>query len=207
MSEILWASFFLSAATYLAACLLFVAQSRRRATTHVGLGPRWARDCLCIGALLHLSYLVLYALVDRRCPVFSLHSALGFVSLVGVVTYVVLGRARHLEAIGGFVAATAAMFMVAARLIAEQVPEPNDRWLMAIHITSNLLGGGILLVAGCASAFYLWNEHRLKSRKLLKQPQTASPRSPRCRGAPATLDRTTAAHRRDADGPARDQAR
>jgi hypothetical protein len=46
---------------------------------------------------------------------------------------------------------------------------PNQRWLMAIHITSNLLGGGILLVAGCASAFYLVNERRLKSRRALGQ--------------------------------------
>jgi ABC-type uncharacterized transport system permease subunit len=168
MSELLWASFFLSAATYVAACSLFVAQSRRRAATHARLGPRWAPRLLEIGALLHLSYLILFALVDRRCPVFSLHSALGFVSLVGVVAYAALSRGRHLEAIGGFVAASAAIFMVAARLIAVQVPEPNDRWLMAVHITSNLLGGGILLVAGCASAFYVWNEHRLKARKLLK---------------------------------------
>jgi ABC-type uncharacterized transport system permease subunit len=40
---------------------------------------------------------------------------------------------------------------------------------MAIHITSNLLGGGIVLVAGCAAAFYLVNERRLKSRRVLGQ--------------------------------------
>ena len=168
MSEILWASFILSAATYAVACLFFIAQSRRRPAPPVGVRPRWAPRLLGIAASLQLSYLILYAVVDRRCPIFSLHSALGFMSLVGVVAYGVLSRGRHLEAIGGFVAATAALFMVAARLIAAQVPGPDDRWLMAIHITSNLLGGGILLIAGCASAFYLWNEHRLKSRKLLQ---------------------------------------
>jgi ABC-type uncharacterized transport system permease subunit len=167
MSEILWASFILGAATYSAACLLFVAQSRRRPPTHAAVRPRWAARLLGIGAILQLTYLILFAIVDRRCPVFSLHSALGFVSLVGVVAYLGLSHGRHLEAIGGFVAASAALFMVAARLIAVQVPEPNDRWLMAIHITSNLLGGGILLVAGSASGFYLWNEHRLKSRRRL----------------------------------------
>jgi ABC-type uncharacterized transport system permease subunit len=40
---------------------------------------------------------------------------------------------------------------------------------MAIHITANLLGGGILLVAGGAAAFYLWSESRLRRRRALGQ--------------------------------------
>ena len=162
MREILWASFILSAASYLASCLIFLAQARRRASIH--LGPRWAPRLLEVGATLQLVYLVLYAVMDRRCPVYSLHSALGIVSLVGVASYAVLSRHRHLEALGGFVAASAAIFLVTARALAGSTTLPNQRWLMAIHITSNLLGGGILLVAGCASVFYLVNERRLKSR-------------------------------------------
>jgi len=168
MREILWTTFLLSAATYAIACFLFVGQSRQSPTTP-RLGPKLAPGLLAGGAVLQLTYLVLSAISDARCPVFSLHSALGFLSLVGVVTYAVLSRRRRLEAIGGFVAACAVLFMLAARLIAEPSPEPNNPWLMAIHITANLLGGGILLIAGCASAFYLWNEHRLKSRRLLGQ--------------------------------------
>ena len=130
---------------------------------------------LQIGAVLQLAYLILYAIMDRRCPVYSLHSALGIVSLVGVVSYAVLSRGRHLEALGGFVAASAAIFLVTARSLAASTPTPNQRWLMAIHITSNLLGGGILLVAGCASAFYLLNERRLKSRRVLGQGSKLPP--------------------------------
>ena len=167
MSEILWVSFLLSAASYLAACLLFLAQARRRAAVH--FGPQWAPRALEIGAGLQFVYLILFAVMDRRCPVYSLHSALGIVSLVGVASYAVLSRSRHLEALGGFVAASAAVFLVVARSLAASTPVPNQRWLMAIHITSNLLGGGILLVAGCASAFYLVNERRLKSRHVLGQ--------------------------------------
>jgi len=121
------------------------------------------------GALVQLSYLVLYAVLDRTCPVFSLHTALGIVSLVAVVTYAVLGRRRRLEALGAFVAASALVFFLAARATADTSPPPDNRWLIAIHITSNLLGGGILLVAGCASAFYLWNERRLRTRRKLGQ--------------------------------------
>jgi ABC-type uncharacterized transport system permease subunit len=167
MHEILWGSFLLSAANYVASGLLFLAQARRR--TVVRLGPKWAPRLLETGAALQLIYLILYSVMDRRCPVYSLHSALGIVSLVGVVSYAVLSRGRHLEALGGFVAASAAVFLVVARTIGASTPMPDQRWLMAIHITSNLLGGGILLVAGCAAAFYLLNERRLKSRRALGQ--------------------------------------
>jgi ABC-type uncharacterized transport system permease subunit len=165
MNGILWATFLLSAACYVAACVLFVAQARRRPTTQVR--PVWPPRLLVGGAVLQLAYLVLFSVVDRRCPVYSLHSALGIVSLVGVVTYAVVSRGRHLEAIGGFVAASAALFLVGAHAIAARPAAPNDRWLMAIHITANLLGGGIVLVAGCASAFYIWSEERLRRRRSL----------------------------------------
>lgn len=167
MSAILWFSFLSSGGSYVASCILFWALARQRPATR--LAPRWPTRLLELGALLQLVYLIAFSVVDRRCPVYSLHTALGIVSLVGVVTYAVLSRGRRLEALGGFVAASAAVFMVTARAIAARAPEPNDRWLMAIHITSNLLGGGVLLVAGCAAAFYLWNERRLRHRRALGQ--------------------------------------
>jgi len=167
MREILWASFSLSAASYLAACFLFLAKARRRSAVH--LGPRWAPRLLHAGAVLQFVYLMVFSVLDRICPVYSLHTALGIVSLVGVASYAVLSRGRQLEALGGFVAASAAVFLIITRILAASTPMPDQRWLMAIHITSNLLGGGILLVAGCASAFYLVNERRLKSRRVLGQ--------------------------------------
>jgi ABC-type uncharacterized transport system permease subunit len=167
MNALLWAAFVLSAACYLASCGFFVAQARRGPSLH--LRPWWPARLLAVGALLHLAYLILYSVADRQCPVYSLHSALGFVSLVVVVTYAVLSRKRQLPAIGGFVAASAALFLIAAHSIAASPAVPNDRWAMAIHITANLLGGGILLIAGCASAFYLWSERRLRRRRSLGQ--------------------------------------
>jgi ABC-type uncharacterized transport system permease subunit len=167
MREILWVLFMLSAASYLAATLFFRSQARPQGGTP--LGQSWALCLLGLGAVVQLIYLVLYSVVDRRCPVFSLHSGLDIVSLVGVAAYALLRRGRRLEALGAFASASAAVFLVIARVIAPSTILPGQRWLMAIHITSNLLGGGILLVAGCASAFYIWNEHRLRSRRGLGQ--------------------------------------
>ncbi|MGD0835716.1 MAG: cytochrome c biogenesis protein CcsA, partial [Polyangia bacterium] len=76
---------------------------------------------------------------------------------------------RRFEALGGFVAASAALFGVAAQAISARPDTPNQRWLMAIHITTNLLGGGLLLVAGGAASFYLWHARRLRHRHLLGQ--------------------------------------
>jgi len=167
MNELLWSAFILSTVCYLASCALFVAHARRGHAPPVP--ARWPPRLLESGAVLHLVYLILYSVFDHRCPVYSMHSALGFISLVGVVTYVVLSRSRRLEAIGGFVAALAALFLITAHAIAVRPVSPNDRWLMAFHITSNLLGGGILLVAGCASAFYIWSDRRLRQRRSLGQ--------------------------------------
>ncbi len=165
MNWILWATFLVSAICYLASGTLFVAQARRKPAPH--LPPGWPPRLLELGAMLQLAYLILFSVMDRRCPVYSLHTALGFLSLVGVVTYAVVSRGRQLAALGSFVAATAALFLIAAHAIAARPATPNDRWLMAIHITANFLGGGIVLVAGCASAFYVWSERRLRHRRSL----------------------------------------
>jgi ABC-type uncharacterized transport system permease subunit len=167
MNQLLWASFLLSAASYLAACGFFLAQVRRRHA--VRLAPTVPLRLLEIGAVLHLVYMIVFSVMDRRCPVYSMHSALGIISLVGVVTYAVVGRGRRLEALGSFVSASAALFLIAAHAIAANPSAVSHRWTMAIHITANFLGGGILLVAGCASAFYLWSERRLRRHRSLGQ--------------------------------------
>lgn len=167
MNGILWATFLLAAASYLVSCGLFVTQARRKAA--VWLPPLGPLRLLKLGAVLHLAYLILNSLVVRLCPVFSMHTALGIVSLVGVVTFAVVGRGRKLEAVGGFVSALAAVFLVATHVIAARPAALDHRWLLALHITANLVGGSMLLIAGGASAFYLWNERRLRQRRSLGQ--------------------------------------
>ena len=149
MNSILWVTFLLAAASYLVSCGLFVTQARRRAA--VWLPPVGPLRLLVLGAVLHLAYLILNSVVYHLCPVFSMHTALGFVSLVGVVTFVVVGRGRKLEAVGGFVSSLAAAFLVATHVIAARPTAIDNRWLLALHITANLVGGGILLIAGGAS--------------------------------------------------------
>jgi ABC-type uncharacterized transport system permease subunit len=165
MHQVVWSLFALAVASYAVAGGLYVAHLLRGEHPRAGLA--WAPRLLGVGALLHLVHLVLDSTVAHRCPVFSLHAALGLVSLVAVVAYLGLARGRRLEAVGGFVAAAAILFMVAGETITAHPPGRVDRRLLALHITANLLGLGVLLLAGAASGFYLWQARRLKEKRAL----------------------------------------
>jgi ABC-type uncharacterized transport system permease subunit len=165
MPHVIWSLFALAATSYAAAGALYVAHSLRSDGAHIG--SAWAPRLLGIGALWHVGHLVVDSTIAHRCPVFSLHAALGLVSVVAVVAYLGQSRGRRLEAMGGFVAAAAVIFLVAAETIAAHQPGPVNRWLLALHITTNLLGLGVLLVAGAASGFYLWQARRLKQKHVL----------------------------------------
>jgi ABC-type uncharacterized transport system permease subunit len=165
MHHVVWSLFALAATSYAAAGALYVAHSLRSDGARIGWA--WAPRLLAIGALWHVAHLVVDSTIAHRCPVFSLHAALGLVSIMAVVAYLGLSRGRRLEAMGGFVAASAVIFLVAAETIAAHPPGRVDRWLLGLHITTNLLGLGALLVAGAASGFYLWQARRLKQKRTL----------------------------------------
>jgi ABC-type uncharacterized transport system permease subunit len=165
MRDVVWSLFALGATSYAASGAIYVAYSLKREGARIGL--TWAPRLLGIGAVLHFTHLVVDSTVARACPVFSLHAALGLVSVVAVFAYLGLSRGRRLEAVGGFVAAAAVIFLVGAETVAAHPPGPVNRWLLALHITTNLLGLGVLLVAGAASAFYLWQARRLKEKRML----------------------------------------
>ncbi len=165
MHHVVWSLFALAIASYAVAGGLYAAHSLR--TEHTRFGSAWAPRLLGLGALLHFGHLVVDSTIAHRCPVFSLHAALGLVSVVAVVVYLGLGRGRRLEAVGGFVATAAIVFMVAGETITAHQPGRINRWLLALHITANLLGLGVLLVAGGASGFYLWQARRLKEKRTL----------------------------------------
>ncbi len=67
MSVILWFSFALGGVSYAAACILFWALARQRPATQ--LGPKWPLRLIELGAALQLVYMVVFSVMDRRCPV------------------------------------------------------------------------------------------------------------------------------------------
>ncbi len=162
MRELVWSAFALGAAGYTAAAVLYFRELVQRAG---GGEPRWAPALLAGGGLSHLAYTVLSSAVDRRCPIYSLHTALGLAAIVAVFAFLALGRGRRLGAVGAAVAVSALMLFLGSRWIVARPPGPFDRWLLAVHITTNLLGLGVLVLAGMASGFYLWQERLLKQKR------------------------------------------
>jgi ABC-type uncharacterized transport system permease subunit len=167
MRELLWICFTAAALGYLAAGALFIDLIRRQKPRP--FATRFAGRFLKIGLLAHVGYQVLDAIRTQECPMFSLRSALGMVSLAGVVAYTIMARNRRLDALGVLVSSAAVFFLIAAQTVGDSVTPDIAPWLIALHITSNLVGSGILLVAGGASLFYLLQARRLKNRVLLGQ--------------------------------------
>jgi ABC-type uncharacterized transport system permease subunit len=181
MHVLLWINFVLATAGYLTACGLFIALVRKHPSWQ--FAEHFAPLALRFGLVAHIGYAATLALWEKACPMFSLHSALGMVSLAGVLTYTILARRRRLDAVGVLISGCAVFFLVIGHGLGESSTEGISPWLMALHITSNLVGSGVLLVAGGASAIYLWQDRRLKQRQHLGQ----GPRLP----ALEVLDRIT----------------
>jgi ABC-type uncharacterized transport system permease subunit len=127
---------------------------------------QWAPRVLLVGALLHAAHVVTGSLLSRVCPVESLHFGLSFSALCAVGVYLVVYRRANLFATGAIVAPVALTFLVGAQFVGtDPGPEGISRPLLAVHITANVLGVGLFVVAGASGVLYLLIERRLRSKK------------------------------------------
>jgi len=146
-----------------AATLFFIDLARRDG---VAAEARWAPRMLAVGTICHGAHVVFASLFSRVCPVESVHFSLSLAALVAAVAYLWLRARRGLGAIGVFVAPLALTFLVAAQFVGDHGPPAGlSRTLLALHITSNIVGLGFVLLAGAASVFYLVQEQRLKEKR------------------------------------------
>jgi ABC-type uncharacterized transport system permease subunit len=166
MEQLATIAFFMGVITYSAATTLFFLDLARR--ERFTLAATWAPRLLAIGAVLHGVHVVTASLLSRVCPVESLHFALSLSALIAVLVYLGLRNRAKMYAIGAVIAPVALTFLVGAQFVslgrgpASQVP----RTLLALHVTANLLGVGLFLLAGTAGAFYLVQERRLKEKRM-----------------------------------------
>lgn len=119
------------------------------------------------GALLHAGHIVTASLFTSICPVASMHFALSLAAWVAVVAFLIFRRGREIDAMGSFVGPLALTFLVGAQFVGSS-PAPSElsTAMLAVHISVNIVGLGFVLLAGGASLFYLFVEHRLKAKKL-----------------------------------------
>ena len=150
-------------AAYSVSCAAFFARLTGRrlgARTEIA-GPL----ALAAAALLHGICLFDESYTSRVCPVRSVHFVISFSALLGTVIYLVFCRSAAIRALGVFLAPVALTFVLGARFLAVDRAEQVSGSFLALHITVNVLGDALFLLASAAALLYLVEERRLKQRR------------------------------------------
>jgi ABC-type uncharacterized transport system permease subunit len=83
------------------------------------------------------------------------------------LAYLVLRGRLRIDAIGVAVAPLALTLFVGAEFLHGGGPVTSfPRTLLLMHVAANVLGVGLFLLAGAAGAFYLFQERRLKAKRV-----------------------------------------
>jgi len=157
-------AFYLGVIAYSAASTLFFLELARQGA--LGTRAAWGPRVLAVGALFHAVHVVTASMLLNRCPVESLHFGLSFSALVAVAAFLLLRRHANLDPMGVLVAPIALTFLVGAQFVGVEEPEAFvSRPLLMLHVTANVLGLGIFVVAGAAGLLYLLQERRLRDKR------------------------------------------
>lgn len=156
--------FYLTAAVYAAASLLFL-RFLARGKGDVGvLGPR----LIGVGAALHAMHIVVASLVLRVCPVEGIHFPMSVAAMAMSVAYVLARKRLKVDVAGAFIAPLALTSLLASRFVGGGA-EPGARIKSAIlpfHVTTNLFGVALFTLASSAATLYLIQEHLLKKKRI-----------------------------------------
>lgn len=156
--------FYLTAAVYVAASVLFL-RFLARGKGDVGvLGPR----LVGLGAALHATHIVIAAEILRVCPVEGIHFPMSVASMTMCVAYVLARKRLKIEISGAFIAPLALTSLLASRFVgrgAEPGAKIKDA-LLPFHILSNLVGVSLFTLASSAAVLYLIQEKLLKRKQI-----------------------------------------
>jgi ABC-type uncharacterized transport system permease subunit len=165
MSALATIAFYLGVIAYSAASTLFFLELARQSVQ--ASRSAWGPRVLAAGAVVHSVHIVVASLVLKRCPVESLHFGLSFSALVAVAAFLLLRRHANLDPMGVIVAPIALTFLVGAQFVGVDL-EPEQlvsRPLLVSHVTANVLGLGLFVVAGASGLLYLLQERRLRDKR------------------------------------------
>lgn len=154
--------FFVTAALYVAASVLFL-RFLVRGKGDVGtLGPR----LVLLGAAFHAGYIVQASLVQKVCPVEGIHFPMSVASMLMCVAYVIARRRLRVEVAGAFVAPLALASLMASRFVGKDSSEGVKSFILPFHVTLNLFGVALFGLAFSAAALYLVQERLVKQKKI-----------------------------------------
>jgi ABC-type uncharacterized transport system permease subunit len=164
MHALVTVAFIFGVVAYSASATLYFVNLARREGAQVA--ALWAPRVQLFGGAMHCAHLLLASFATHICPVASLPFALSLSALVMAVAHGLLGERYGVSAMGVAVAPLALMFLIGAQFIGTGVSSSGlSPTLLALHVTANLLGLALFLLAAAAGAFYLLQERRLKAKK------------------------------------------
>ncbi len=156
--------FILGILAYAVAATAYYLQLSNRAEGWVG--PRWAPRALLLALLLHLLQLTMRSVASRTCPVIVTAFAPSLTGWLLVGVYLLVARRLRTAALGVLVAPLGLSGLVATEFLrAPGAISPVPSWLLAIHVSANLLGVGLFLLAAVAAILYLVQSRRLKLKR------------------------------------------
>ncbi len=164
MDALVRLSFIVAAIGYtVAGVLFFVDLAARRGVPSV---VRWAPRILGGAAVVHLTHVVAASVATQACAVSTVPGALSLAALIVVVAYQIFCRRETLQSLGAFAAPLALTFLVGAEFVRAEHPIAQNRALLAVHVTANLVGLGLFLLAGAVAVLFVLHESRLKRKRL-----------------------------------------
>ena len=153
--------FYATVTAYAVASALFFAHLARSGSIRAGkVAPR----VLGLAAVFHLGYVCLASIMTNVCPVKSIHYVASVAALAATGLYLLLRVRWNIDALGAFVAPVALTFVLGSRFVGS--PDQGvGGWLLAFHVTVNVLGDAFFLLACSAAVLYLVEERRLKKKR------------------------------------------
>lgn len=163
MAQLTIITFYLGVVCYSVASTLYLLELGYRQLT---MANRWGPRVLAAAAVFHAGHICTASLLTNTCPVHAIQFMLSAGAWISAVLYLLLRSRARWHAVGVLIAPLGLAFMVSAQHVGSIQHEEVPSSLLAVHITANLLGLGLFLLAGAAGAFYLVQERRLKNKRL-----------------------------------------
>jgi ABC-type uncharacterized transport system permease subunit len=152
---------YLATAAYAAAsALFFAAVAGRDASPSVA---RRAHRMLGVAVVAHGVYIILASVIANVCPVLSLHFFLSMAALVASALYLLIGRRARIDALGAYLAPIALALVVGSQLLGTPRRDVGGA-LLALHVTVNVFGDALFLLAAVTAALYLVEHRGLKTK-------------------------------------------
>ncbi|WP_020668576.1 c-type cytochrome biogenesis protein CcsB [Amycolatopsis nigrescens] len=113
-----------------------------------------------LGALLHLSALVLRGLATSRVPWGNMYEYIMAVTFIAVATWLIVIKKFPVRHLSGFMLLPVVILMFVGgtmlyAVAAPVMPALQSYW-MVIHVSAAIIGSGVFLVPGVASVLYLF---------------------------------------------------